>query len=44
MDYNKVALAGRLTRDPEVRCTQSGKINCSFTIACDRYTPAGGNQ
>ena len=36
MDYNKVALTGRLTRDPEVRYTQSGKANCSFTIACDR--------
>ena len=44
MDYNKVALTGRLTRDPEVRYTQSGKVNCSFTIACDRYTLAGGNQ
>ena len=44
MAYKKVALTGRLTRDPEVRYTKSGKINCSFTIACDRYTPAGGNQ
>lgn len=44
MDYNKVALTGRLTRDPEVRYTQSGKVNCSFTIACDRYNLAGGNQ
>lgn len=44
MAYKKVALTGRLTRDPEVRYTKSGKINCFFTIDCDRYTPAGGNQ
>ena len=44
MAYKKVALTGRLTRDPEVLYTKSGKINCFFTIDCDRYTPAGVNQ
>lgn len=44
MDYNKVGLTGRLTRDPEVRYTQNGKVNCTFTIAVDRYTPAGANK
>ena len=33
---NKVILAGRLTRDPEVRYTQSGKAVASFTVAVDR--------
>ena len=33
---NKVILAGRLTRDPEVRYTQSGKAVASFTLAVDR--------
>lgn len=27
---------GRLTRDPELRRTQSGKAVTSFTLACDR--------
>ena len=30
---NKVHLIGRLTRDPEVRYTQSGKAVCTFSIA-----------
>lgn len=29
---------GRLTRDPEVRYTQSGKVVCQFTLAVDRFT------
>lgn len=33
---NVVALQGRLTRDPELRQTTSGKNVCSFTIAVDR--------
>ena len=33
---NKVILTGRLTRDPEVRYTKSGKAVASFTIAVDR--------
>lgn len=33
---NKVILMGRLTRDPEVRYTQTGKVVCQFTIAVDR--------
>ena len=35
---NKVILMGRLTRDPEVRYTQSGKVVCQFTLAVDRFT------
>ena len=33
---NVVALQGRLTRDPELRQTTSGKNVCAFTIAVDR--------
>ena len=33
---NKVILIGRLTRDPEVRYTQTGKSVASFTLAVDR--------
>lgn len=35
---NKVILMGRLTKDPEVRYTQSGKVVCQFTLAVDRFT------
>lgn len=42
---NKVFLLGRLTKDPEVRYTTSGKIVCQFTIAVDRpYTNAEGQK
>ena len=34
---NKVILTGRLTRDPELRYTQSGKAVASFTLAVDRH-------
>src|SRR3954470_15354758 len=33
MDLNKVQIIGRLTRDPEVRTTPSGKNVCSFSVA-----------
>lgn len=33
---NQVILMGRLTRDPEVRTTSSGKTITSFSIAVDR--------
>lgn len=33
---NKAVIMGRLTRDPEVRKTQSGVSVCSFSVACDR--------
>ena len=33
---NKVFLIGRLTRDPELRKTQSGIAVATFTVACDR--------
>lgn len=33
---NQVILMGRLTRDPEMRTTTSGKNVCSFSLAVDR--------
>lgn len=33
---NKIILMGRLTRDPELRRTQSGVSVTSFSLACDR--------
>ena len=33
---NHIVLAGRLTKDPELRRTQSGVAVTSFTLACDR--------
>ncbi len=33
---NKITIMGRLTRDPELRRTQSGLAVTSFSIACDR--------
>nr|DAN91246.1 MAG TPA: Single strand binding protein [Bacteriophage sp.] len=35
---------GRLTRDPEVRYTQSGKACAKFTLAIDRRKSGDGNQ
>ena len=33
---NQIVLMGRLTRDPELRYTQSQQPVASFTLACDR--------
>ena len=38
---NKVILAGRLARDPEVRYTQSGKAVASFSLAVNRRVGRG---
>lgn len=35
---NKVILIGRLTKDPELRHTQSGKAVANFTLAVDRQS------
>ena len=35
---NMITLMGRLTRDPELRYTQSQKPVASFTLACERDT------
>lgn len=36
MSLNVIAIAGRLTRDPELRRTPSGDAVCSFSVAVDR--------
>lgn len=42
---NRVILVGRLTRDPELRYTQSGIAVCRFTLACDRpFTGQDGKK
>ena len=41
---NKVILMGRLTRDPDVRTTQSGKSVAQMTLAVDRRRGADGQQ
>ena len=38
---NQVILMGRLTRDPEMRTTASGKNVCSFGLAVDRQGQEG---
>ena len=42
---NHIVLMGRLTRDPELRTTQSGVSVCSFSIACERdYADKATNE
>ncbi|MBI2431763.1 MAG: single-stranded DNA-binding protein [Candidatus Hydrogenedentes bacterium] len=39
-DLNRVLIAGRLTRDPDLRYTTSGTPYCRIGIACTRYYKA----
>lgn len=42
---NKAILIGRLTRDPELRTTPTGRNVCQFSIAVNRtYTNANGDR
>lgn len=41
---NHFAGIGRLTRDPNVKYTQSGKACAKFTLAVDRRKSSDGNQ
>jgi single-strand DNA-binding protein len=38
---NRVILAGRLTRDPELRSLSSGKAVCQFSVATNEYVGDG---
>ncbi len=41
---NRVVLVGRITKDPDLRKTQSGVSVVSFTIACNRRVPSQGQD
>lgn len=42
---NRTIMMGRLTRDPELRKTQTGTPVCSFSIACERdFKTANGEK
>ena len=41
---NRVSLIGRLTRDLEIRYSQSGMANCRFSVAINRMVPAGSPE
>lgn len=42
---NKIVIIGRLTRDPELRTTQSGTLVTNFTVACERdFAGKDGNK
>ena len=41
---NKIILMGRLTRDPELRRTQSDTPVCSFSLAVDRDYKRDGEK
>ena len=41
---NHIVVMGRLTKDPELRYTQSQIPVCSFSIACDRDYSGGNGQ
>ena len=44
VSYNRVILAGNLTRDPELRFTQSGIPVCDFGIAVNRRRREGEDE
>lgn len=41
---NSAVLVGRITKEPELRKTQTGKSVCSFVIACDRPKTKDGES
>jgi len=44
MSMNFIAIHGRLTRDPEMRTTQSGVSVCNFTVAVDSSYSRQGEE
>lgn len=44
-ELNRVTMAGRLGRDPELKYTTGGKPNCKFAIAVSkRWKPEGASE
>lgn len=41
---NRIVLIGRLTKEPELRYTQSGTAVCNFTLAVNRAFVRDGEQ
>lgn len=41
---NNITIQGRLTRDPELRYTQSNKAVTTFAVACERDFPVNGEK
>lgn len=41
---NRVVLVGRMTKDPELKYTQSGIAVCRFTLACNRPFKSGEGE
>lgn len=44
MNFNRVILVGRLTRDPEIRTTTDGLTVARFGLAVNRYSKSGEDQ
>ncbi len=44
-EVNLILISGRLTRDPDIRMTQSGKTVCAFDVAVNRrYLDNASNE
>ena len=41
---NKICIAGRIVKDPELRTTNSGTEVCGFTVAVDRRIKSGDEK
>lgn len=44
MNFNRVILVGRMTRDPEIRTTPDGVTVAKFGVAVNRYSKSGEDQ
>lgn len=44
LNLNKIMIAGRLTADPEMKMTTSGKSVVNVQVAVNRYTKEGEKQ
>jgi len=41
---NRIILVGRMTKDPDLRATETGISVCNFTVACDRKFVKQGEE